>query len=124
MNRFLKVTNLNTVRSMTEAGQNSGVEAGVDRSCAAVSKSELAHSDMSTAEGVHGGSLIIGVMRDGDSRAADSGKMSDMPTHIGGAIPRALGELIGRDVRFTDKDCLAGSVFQVAHGDRVEPTTL
>jgi hypothetical protein len=90
MSEFLKVTNLNTVRSMTEAGQNSGVEAGVDRPRAAVSKSELAHSGMSTAEGVNGGSLIVGVMRDWNSGAADSGKMSQMSTHISGAIPWAL----------------------------------
>jgi hypothetical protein len=30
------------------------------------------------------------VMRDGNSGAADSCKMSKMPTHISGAIPRAL----------------------------------
>jgi hypothetical protein len=45
---------------------------------------------MCTAEGVNGGSLIVGVMRDWNSGAADSGKMSQMPTHISWAIPRAL----------------------------------
>lgn len=90
MSGFLKVTNLNTVRSMTETGQYSGVEAGIDRPRAAVSKSELAHSGMSTAERVNGGSLIVGVMRDGNSGATDSCKMSQMPTHISRTIPRAL----------------------------------